>query len=80
VSVISENNIGQIAKAEKIMIFGNALVKKQTVKNTSGKVLDSLSFKLLNGTCINGDFLLENNFRKDCAFKIIPEISSTNPN
>jgi hypothetical protein len=80
ISVISEDNFTQVSKVEKIKLIGNALVKNQTVKNASGKVIDALSLKVLNGTSLHGEFVLDNNFRKDCVFKLIPEISSTNPN
>jgi len=43
-----------VANTEKILIIGNALVKNQVVKNSSGKVIDTVNLKALNGTTISG--------------------------
>jgi hypothetical protein len=42
--------------------------------------MDFVNLKVLNGTTISGEFFIENCFRKDCYFKIIAEINSSNPN
>lgn len=80
ISITTQDNLSQVAKVQKIVITGNALVKNQVVKNSNGKVIDIINLKVLNGTTINGQFFIENCFRKDCMFKIIPEINSSNPN
>lgn len=79
-SITSEENLSHVTRVERIKIVGNALVKNQAVKNSHGKTIDTLSLKVLNGTSMTGEFMLDNNFRKDCTYKLIPEINSCNPN